>query len=294
MRRWSYLMEDTVRGMGRRLPLLAATTGLLTGALLMAGFALLVYVNLSNVVRQAQGEVRLRVQVRDDVPAAEVETLGRRLRAFATVVSVGFTSKQQAEEEFLAESVDNRRLLAGLGEYPLPASYEVRLRAEVATPAGAGRVVEEIQALPGVEEVLYAQAWLTHAARAIRIIEWSSWLVTGVVGCAVVAIVSMAMRLTFYARREEVEVLQLLGAPPWTLVFPFTIEGMVLGLVGGGLALAALAGLWTVVGTQVAFVPVFLGPSAMAGLLAAGAALGGLGGWVPLRPMLRYGDGPRP
>ena len=277
--------------MWRRVALLAVTAGLLTGAFLVSGFALLVYTNLAAVMKQAQGEVRLRVYLREGLPAPEVEALGPRLKAVASVAAVTFTPQSQAVQEFLAEAPGNRQLLAGLGENPLPASYEVRLREDAATPEAAGRVAEEIKTFQGVDEVLYAQAWVARLVTFARMIQWSGWLIAGVVGCAVVAIVATAMRLTFHTRQDEIEILQLLGAPPWTVVFPFTVEGVVLGLIAAGVSLAALGGLFAVLRLQVAFTPVFLGPAAMGGLLAAGAALGGLGGSVPLWRRLRYGGG---
>ncbi len=291
MRRWQYLLEDTAVGMRRRLPMLAVTTALLTGAFLIAGFALLVYANLSALVHQAQSEVRLRVYLREGLPAAEAEAVGQRLKALPGVAGVTFTTKERAVEEFLAQAPENRQLLAGLGENPLPASYEVQLRREEATPPAVSRTADEIKAVPGVDEVLYAQAWVAHIATIVRVIQWGGWLTAMVVGCAIVAIVSTTMRLVFHLRRDEIEILQLLGAPPWTLAFPFTAEGVALGLMAGGLALLILGGLFTAVRVQVAVPFVFLGPGAIGGLLAAGTVLGGLGGWAPLRRVLQYGHG---
>jgi len=215
-------------------------------ALLILGGLVLIGINVEHMAAlQAQAAV-ITVELAEDADSGEVEKM---LWANPLVSGVQFVSKEEA----LRQTAERVGLDAGLLETdtgdeplfanPLPDSFIVR----TVDPQDIPQVAREAGQIAGVAMVRYAQQLtekLLALARGIRI---SGAVVAVLIAVATLMVISTTIRLTIYARRQEIRIMQLVGATNWFIRVPFVIEGVLDGLAGGAVAAAILLPMYSFV-----------------------------------------------
>ncbi len=243
---------------------------------ILVGFSLL-SVNLNSALASLQGELELAAYLAD---GANVQQLTETMRAWPEVEHLDFVSKSQALAEMVADLPSLERA-AGLVENPLPDTFHLRLY----DPAQTSLVRLRLEQLPGVAEVddsSGAVATFLALNDVLRI--GGSILIVVLLGAALFAIVN-SIRAAITARKEEIDVMRLVGAKRGFIRLPFLFEGFLLGLISAVLALGlAVPGYQIAVmrlSEQFAFVPFVRDAGLLAwiaGLLALLAMLVGLVG----------------
>lgn len=279
-------VSSALRGL-RASPITSAiATGTIALCLLLAGSFGLLLVNMERVLTHFGQEVRVSAYLSDDMPSEQQEALALRVQRLPGVESVAWVSKQAALERFRASPFGRASLLDGLDENPLPASLEIVLVPEQRNSKGLDALVRTLGDLPGIEELGYGHEWVEGYARAVALVRGVALAIGAVLALATLLIVSNTIRLSVYARRDEIEILALVGAGRAFVATPFLLEGLLEGAAGGLLALAGIAlafhALTGSFGTGLELVlglaqPIFFGPGEMIGLVALGAGLGALG-----------------
>jgi cell division transport system permease protein len=168
--------------------------------------------------------------------------VGEHLRKLPGVARADYVSREKAAEEFVGLFPEDRELLDAVGENPLPASYRVYLSAEAGTPERAERLVKDMNAIDGVDDAVYGQEWLSDLERAARVVGMVGAAVAVLLGAAAVLVVVSTVGLTVYARRETIGIMKVVGATDAFVRAPFVVEGLVIGFMGGLIALGALYG----------------------------------------------------
>jgi cell division transport system permease protein len=273
-----------------------AAVGAITVSSLILGILWLLAVNLQAILSDWKGQFEVVVFLRDDITADQRELLRRRLQAEAAVAAVQFTSKEEALALFKRDLRGQASLLEGLGENPLPASFQLRIREEHQTGPGMRAFATSLERLEGVEEVLYGHEWVDQIGRLVSVLQVAGWVVGTILGGAAVFIVANTIRLAVYARADEIEILRLVGATRGYIRAPFILEGLLQGLLGAALALLLLFAGYRLVVWRLGLAPAgllalgagrFLEPLQVAGLLVAGAVLGGMGSLLSVRRFLK-------
>ena len=291
-----YFARSAVQGL-RESPFTSAiaVTTIAVTLLLLGAFALLVS-NMEGLVDRFGNEVRLSVYLEPALDEPAQRALADRTAELPGVASVEWVSKEQALERFRAGVGAQSDLLDGLDENPLPASLEITLADSLRAQPALDEVAGAVAALEGVEEVAHGHAWVEGYARAVALLRVSGLAIGGVLALAAAMIVTNTIRLAVYARRDELEILMLVGAGRVFVAVPFLLEGLLQGLAG---ALVALAILFLLFLTAVPMLsgglvfllghasPAFLGLDGCLAMLAAGAALGIVGSAFALLQGLR-------
>jgi cell division transport system permease protein len=213
-------------------PNLLATATLAT-VLFVAALNFLVLANLKTHVGRWKNDLRVSVYLVDGAPAAEVDALHARVLAVRGVVRVERVDKDEALRRFRASFSDLADVPKELGTNPLPASLEVVLDSGPQARDAARAVGEAVAGAPAVEEVRYDQAFLDRLDSLLDVARWGGAGLGLVVLTAVAFIVSSVLRLTVYARRDEIDIMHLVGAPPMLVRGPFLVAGIAQGLMGG-------------------------------------------------------------
>jgi len=243
---------------------------------ILVGFSL-VSVNLNNALASLQGELELAAYL---VDGANVQQLTSTVRAWPEVESLEFVSKSQALAEMVVDLPALGRA-AGLVENPLPDTFHLRLL----DPAYTSLIRLRLEQLPGVSEVDDSSAEVATFLALNDVLRiGGSILIVVLLGAALFAIVN-SIRAAITARKEEIDVMRLVGASRGFIRLPFLLEGFLLGLISAALALGlAIPGYQVAVmrlSEQFTFVP-FVRDAALlgwiAGLLALLAMLVGLVG----------------
>ena len=260
---------------------------LITLSLAALGCFWLLSLNLGRAVEQWRERVRVVAYLREEPRGAGVDDLLARVQALDGVQRVRFVSRAEALSSLKRSLGAQASVVDQLPRNPLPASLEVTPTPEAATPDGTRELVQRLSAMSEVDEVQGGAEWVESLAQWQRLFQLTGLGVGAVLALAAILTVTTATTLVLHARRDEMEIMRLVGATEAVIRLPLLLQGMTQGLLGAALALAAL------VAAHAVFAPrleplltltlglarsVFLSPAQMALLLAGGAMLGAFGG----------------
>jgi cell division transport system permease protein len=170
------------------------------------------------------------------------------LRAQPVVLAVEFISKARAIERFRADFPELNDVTTSLADNPFPASLEVRLRTDPTSGADADALARSLGGREGVADVRYDRQWLARLQSLVTAGRVAGALVAGVLMLGAAFTVAAVVRLSMHARRDELDIMQLVGAPISFIRGPSVVEGVLLGGAGAAVALAALWALYLAVG----------------------------------------------
>ncbi len=268
----------------------ASTTSLLAVltiavVLVLIGSASLLVANMAGLLDEFGSELVLTAYLEPDLAEGAQQALADRIAEEEGVAAVALVGREEALLRF-ERIAGSAELLAGLAENPLPASVEITLAPQARTKAAIDALEATLAGLPGVDELAYGQDWIEGYGRAISLVRGLALGLGAVLGLAALLIVANTIRLAVYARRDELEILALVGASRTFVRVPFLLEGTIQGLLGGLLALAILLATYELLLPQLRYgLELLLGKAELgfftAGesilLVAAGALLGLLG-----------------
>ena len=224
---------------GRRSALLSTSTIAL--ALLVLGGFLIATANLQRLGAEWSSAAEMSVYLEDQITDAQRSAIEAALAPSEIVASREYVSKGTALSRFKETFSDLAGSIETLGTNPLPASYEVRLKAGPSAEAGVDALGAKLRATPGVADVRYDRQWLSRLMSAINVVRGVGLLIGSVLTIAAALTVASVVRLALHARRDEIEIMQLVGAPTAYVRGPFVMEGVIQGGVGALVALAVLA-----------------------------------------------------
>jgi cell division transport system permease protein len=240
LRALAYFLEEALTSLWRSRLINALSIGTIAVSLFVLGAFLTVASNLNEVVDRWTQKVRVTFFLSDGLETRIRESLVGRLREDPAVESVELVSREQALERFRTLFRDLRTLPDDLGENPFPASLEVALRAGRQSPEEVRRLVQDFEKAPGVHEVQYDLLWIERLSTAARLVRGVGALLGGILVLAGVFTISNVIRLTVYARQDELDIMRLVGATQGYVKGPFVVEGMLQGGLGGLVSVALL------------------------------------------------------
>ena len=237
--RFGFFLREALRGLRRSsAPALAALLTVLLTALVLGVFIPIVQAT-TGTANEVRGRVVLDVYIKREANPAERSELQRALEGTANVKSVVFISKTEALQELARKVKDTPEKLELLGTNPLPDLYRV-------TPDDPDKlsVIEDALAarhLAAIDEVRNREGDTDKILSATGLVKALAAGLAALLVFASVALVANTIRLSIFARRREVEVMKLVGATNWFIRWPFVIEGVIVGFLGGLLAVLLLA-----------------------------------------------------
>jgi cell division transport system permease protein len=212
-------------------------TATLAAVMFVAGLNLLILANLKAHVGRWKRDLRVSVYLVDGARPADVDAVYAKVSAVSGVERVERVDKDEALRRFRSSFKDLADVPSELGVNPLPASLEVVLDSGPQARDTAQAVGAVVAGAAAVEEVRYDQAFLDRIDALLDIARWGGASLGLVVLTAVAFVVSGVLRLTVYARRDEIDIMHLVGAPPMLVRGPFLVAGVAQGLAGGLLGL---------------------------------------------------------
>jgi cell division transport system permease protein len=240
MRTLQYALEEAFTSLwrGRQAGLLSTLTIAL--ALFVLGGFLAVTANLERLGAEWGNSAELSIYLKDDINAEERRVLEVALVPTDLVAAHEYVSKSDALARFKQTFGDLAAAVDGAGGNPLPASLEVRLRPGPGVSGGVDSLASQLRQMPGVADVRYDRQWLTRVVSAINVIRGVGLFLGLVLTVAASLTVANVVRLALYARRDELEIMDLVGAPNAYVRGPFVMEGVLQGGIGALVALLAL------------------------------------------------------
>jgi cell division transport system permease protein len=268
------------------------TIGTITLALLIVSLFLLVFVNLESVAENWSERVQVTVYFDKELTSHEQSTFREKISALAGVSSISYVTRDEALKRFKSRLRGQETLLEGVRPEILPTSFEIALKRSYRETVSVENFVTALKRIPGITEVQYGEEWVRRFNSFLNFMRLLGALLGGFLVIAVTFIVSNTIKLTIYSRRDELEIMSLVGATRFFIKAPFLLEGLIQGLAGSALSVVLLFGLYEGfmhnADNFITFNPVasglsFLPVEYIAGLLLAGAALGFIGSLTSLK-----------
>lgn len=284
-----FLFGEALRDLRRAGRVAIAAILLTTLSLAALGGFWLVSTNVGQAAARWRDRVRIIVYLKREVPSAELSALLERVQAMAGVASVRYVSKTEALGTLKQVLGKDASVAEQLPSNPLPASLEITPNAHGAMPDGARALIAQLAAQPEAEEVAGGIDWIERLARGQRLLQIIGLGVGAVLALAAILTVTTATTLVLHLRRQEVEIMRLVGAPEFVVRLPLLLQGMLQGLVGAVIAIWVLIAVYTIASPHLEPLVsqtlglerlTFLKTETVLALMCAGTMLGAFGGWL--------------
>ncbi len=250
MSRFFFFIREGLRALRRSAAPGVASIVTVAITVLLLGVLIPILQTTDSKADEVRDQVGLRVFLYDDATQADISSLQSQIQNMEHVASVEFVSKAQALEilrERLEED-DKEGLTEQLpgARNPLPASFNIEpdeldnlesIRSAL-TPPGDNGEPEAIS--PIIQEVVDSRDEASSIRSVTGAVRWFMIIIAALLTVASLLLVGNTIRLSIYARRREVEVMKLVGATNWFIRWPFMVEGLACGLIGGAIAIAVL------------------------------------------------------
>lgn len=293
MRALKYFINEAAESLLRSWRSAALAILTIAAGLFVLGFFLMVNSNLQQVVARWSQSAEMSVFLKDDASKEQVQAIDAAIAQSGLSAERKTLTKADAIARFREDFPDLAGAAERLERNPFPASIEVRLAPSTQDSAAAvDGLASRVGGMPGVADVRYDRRWLSRLGSAVSFLRTVGLVIVGLLAIAAALTVANVVRLAAYARRDEIEIMQLVGAPFAFIRGPFVAEGILQGGVG---ALVAIVSLWVVFLFGKAWYGrlaldglgltglVFLQPAAVLALLAGGMLLGCVGGLIVAR-----------
>ena len=285
-----FFLGEVLRNFTRNTGMQMTAIGTVAITIVLLGLFLFVRAAVADAGRQFLDQISVSAYLRTDATPAQADAIAHFLAQDPRVASVQFVPKKQALAE-LRQRTQGTIDTALLTENPLPDKFRIKARITEEVPA----IADSVRRLNGVENVVYGQKIVARMLQLGAVLRRVGIAVIVVFFLVAGIIISNTIRLTVFARRREIAIMQLVGATSTYIRLPFICEGLLDGFVGALLAVALLAiaraTLWprlleALPWAQIAVSPV--DPRVLAAeLLVVGAAIGVLASWISVGRHLR-------
>lgn len=259
-------------------------------SVMLAGAVLLVGHNVFRLLQSwGQAGVDVSIYLDHEMGEDRIVELKRAIAEDAAVVDVRYVSQDEAWQ-FLADNLgDSAELLDGLDASLLPASIEVALGRGVDEAALEVRLATW-ESIPEVNDVQYNRQWIDRVRNAMSIVYWVAWALGALALIVSAIIVGATFQLAAFSRREEMEVMRLVGAVGIVYWGPVLLAGLFEGVIGSFAAIGMLSLIYQITATPITTeLPMlletmdFLTAGQCFTLVFWGAMLGMLGSWLGMQ-----------
>jgi cell division transport system permease protein len=211
-----------------------ALAGVVLGSLLLLTW------NVNRLLTQWTSATEFSVFLNDDATSEQRGTIETAVDQSGVAEGRQYVSKAQALTRFRTQFTELASLTNDLDDNPFPASLEVRVRADAERSGRADALVKQVAALPGVADVRYDREWLGRVAGGLNAIRGAGLALALLMAAAAAVTVAAVVRLGLHARRDELEIMKLVGSPFAFIRGPFIAEGLLQGGFGSLLAVGLL------------------------------------------------------
>lgn len=287
-----YFIQEVFHSLRRNNWMTFASIGTVAVSLFVLGVFLILVLNMNRLAGMLESQVQISVYLEDHLTDREKRQIGYDIESLQGIDSVTYVDRETAKERLKERLGDQKYLLDALSDdNPLPDAFEVT----VTTPSVVESAAGAIASMQGVEEAKYGQDVVEHLFDITRLMRIFGFVLMGLLGGATLFIISNTIRLTVFARRKEIAIMKYVGATDWFIRWPFLLEGIVLGCIGGLIAAVALRSFYAAMAAKIystlAFFPLmpqypFMNYVTLA-ILLAGIVIGAIGSVISLKRFLR-------
>jgi len=289
-----YFIEEGFAGLVKHKSANLLAISVMAISLYVVGIFLLLNANLSLIAHRWQKEVQMNVFLKPGLKKQKIAKIEERIKRSPIIASYRFISEEEALARFKEFFPSLAPLISDLGKVPFPASFEIAIDPEYQKPEFVEDLIRTFSRLPGVDEVACDLTWIRRLQAVIGLLKLAGIFFGGVLVLAAISTTANVIKLLVYARREEIEIMRLVGASNAYIKGPFVVEGMVQGVLAGAFALLLLFLSYHFVRPYLAssfisefLVATFLSKKAILGIIAGGGMVGMIASFFSLGGLLK-------
>jgi cell division transport system permease protein len=237
---WPYFLRQALSSIVENRTVHLVGIGTMVVSLLIFGSFLLLFTNLNAWIQGLGHTHSISVYLDIDVNERQRTEIEDFIKNMPGASIEKYTSKEEALRDLSKALGPQARLLEGMPKEILPASYDVVFKDIGDSKRDFSGIKKTIEGLKGVEEVQSSEDWFSRFEGVINMVRLAGMIIGGLLCLGVIFIVSNTIKLAIYARREEIEIMKLVGATDWFVKTPFLIEGLLQGIISGILSLLIL------------------------------------------------------
>jgi cell division transport system permease protein len=208
-------------------------------SILVVSTFMLFFQNISNMVETWNRGGRVMVYLDDSFTMEMIPEINAKIKSIKNTKQVFFISKDVALNNLKKDLHSDSIFFETLSENPLPDAFDVRMSG-VSTFDEVTLFAQEIRKIPIVSEVEYGKSWLEKFLSIYRLFKVAGWAISSLFFLIALFITANTVRLAFFSRKEEINIMHLVGATDGFIKTPFYLEGVFQGAIGGIAGLTVL------------------------------------------------------
>ena len=261
--------------------------------LIVSAFALF-FTNAGNVMDYWEKGVKIMAYLKPGTSQKNLHDIKRNIQKIYGVQNVNFISKEEAFKKLKKQMKRQSSILMDLNENPLPDAFEICMIPSSQRSEKVEEVAKKIESMSSIDDIEYGQKWLKRFTNIFDLFRLAGYTMGGIFFIAAVFIMTNTIRLAIYMRREEIEIMRLVGASGNFIKCPFYIESIIQGTLGGMGGIAALFITFTLISSNVEnsfkyeLLDIkFLSPEFSCGIILCSIFAGWLGCYISLKQFLK-------
>ncbi len=270
------------------------TTSTFALSILIVSAALLFFVNMGDLIDGWRQGIRIMTYLQDGLTATDRSHLRARMENLYGVQRAAFIPKDQALSRLENQMGRQASILENLDRNPLPDAFEIQMIAAHQSWEKVEELAGTLEKLEGVSEVEYGQRWIKRIINVFNLFQLTGTIMGALFFMAAIFIVGNTVRLVLYSRREEVEIMRLVGATERFILAPFYFQSLIQAALGGVAGLVILYVMYRLIQSRIATDMAasvlqlrFLSPATMLGIVVCGMLVGWLGCHLSVKQYVR-------
>ncbi|TKJ32700.1 hypothetical protein CEE39_05070 [bacterium (candidate division B38) B3_B38] len=266
-------------------------------SLYVLGVFLVLSTNFNHIIERWSEDVQVNIFLDENLSEPALLYLQERLSILPEIGEFIYISKQEALQRFQILFPSLQTLPDEIGENPFPSSYELKIKKEYQTIDGVRGLASRLKSLDGVKEVSYDLQWIERLSTVMKLLRVIGIFLVGVLVFSAVSTTANVIKLLAYARKDEIDIMKLVGASSWFIKGPFLVEGMLQGFIAGIISIGLLYLSYRLVAYYLALsynllfgflLFTFLPLEYWLGIIGGGTLVGLIGSSISIRKFLRY------
>lgn len=237
-----YLLKEGIKNLWKNRTMSIASIGVLIACLLMTGCASLVSVNLTSIMESIEGNNSITIYLSDGLPALSAIQVGDQIRDIENISDCVFVPKDDALADMMESLGDDGVILEGLDgdDNFLPDAYTISMY----DLNLYDDTIAQIKAIEGVDHFTDYSDIAGKLSNVDMVVRVASLAIIIVLAIVSLFIISNTVKVTMFSRRTEISIMKSVGATNGFVRIPFIVEGMIIGLISGGVSAAVLLGVY--------------------------------------------------
>lgn len=226
---------DAIKSLFRNKTISIATIVNIMVTLTIYGIFLIIMNVIVTNVNDVESKLQLKIYLKDSITVEQQQAVKQAIEQVDGINEVYYESKSEALSNFREQLKDYAWMIEGYDDTnnPLPSSYVIK----ISSPDVSYRIEEKLQGFEGIDDIGSDKVLVREVSKISSFIR-AAWIILSFILILVSLFLIMnTIKLTIYSRRKEVYIMKFVGATDWFIRWPFVIEGMILGAIGGVLSI---------------------------------------------------------